>query len=316
MGITNFPYGVSSFGIPVVPAGIPATTGTVFFVCNRTNANGSDGNSGLTPTQPLATLQAAITKCTSGAGDVVVCMAGHAETVTATSIALNVAGVTVIGLGTGLGRPTFTFGAAAATITVSVANCSWVNTNLVANFLSVVTAFSLTTAKDFQLTDNTIYDTSAALDFLSIVTTNATANAADGLTVQRNYYWSLPTTDAAFISILGACDRLLVTDNYVDKAATNDAGHFITQAALVCRGARILRNQLNVVGATNAAVGIFMTGSSTTNTGMLALNYVTSLDTTTALLLTAALGYAVHENYVSGVVANSGTLFPVADNPA
>jgi hypothetical protein len=309
---TNFPNGVTSQGVPVIPS-IPLTTGTYLFV---SSTSGSDGNSGRDKQHPLATVQAAIGKCTAGKGDVILLMPGHAETVTATSIALNVSGVQVYGLGTGLLRPTFTYGAAAATITVSAANCSWVNCHFIANFLSVAAAFTLGAAKDFRLDSNTFVDNANNLDFLSIVVTGATANAADGLTVVNNYVYSLPATANAVISVLGNLDRLLVTDNYCDKAATNDAGQFITVAALVCKGARIFRNQLNVVGATGTTVGIFMTGSSTTNTGMIAYNLVTSLDTTTAIFITATLNFAVHENYVSGVVAASGTLYPAADNPA
>jgi hypothetical protein len=133
------------------------------------------------------------------------------------------------------------------------------------------------------------------------------------LTFTRNYVFGLAATDGPVISVLGALDRLTANDNFVDKAATNDAGHFMTQAALVCRGARVLRNILNVVGATNAAVGLFATGSSTTNTGVFAYNLVTTLDTSAAIFITLTLNYAVHENYISGVVAASGVLWPTAD---
>jgi len=313
---TNFPNGIASYGVPVLPGDNPITTGSVFFVCNRTGANGSDGNSGKTPSEPFATVDYAIGQCTPSAGDVIYVLPGHAETVTATSIALDVAGVRIIGLGSGRSRPTFTYGAAAATITVSAAGCRWSNCHFIANFLNVAAAFTIGAAKDFQLDSSSFIDTSSTLNFLSIVVTGATANAADGLSVIGNYVLGLAATDGAFISILGNTDRFLAADNFVDKAATNDAGHFLTQAALVMKGARVYRNTLNVVGSTGAAVGVFATGSSTTNTGVFAYNLTTSLDTTSALFITAALNYAVHENYMSGVVAASGTLFPAADNPA
>ncbi len=309
---TNFPGGVSSQGMPVLAGTIPATTGVYLFVHSGT---GADTNTGRDKTRPLATVAAAIGKCTANKGDVIVVMPGHAESyATSTALNVNVAGVRIVGLGSGLLRPTFTFiTATTATITVSAANCGWDNCNFVANVANVATAFTLSTAKDFQLTNSWFIDTSASLNFLCIVTTNSTANAADGLTFCNNYVWGLATTDGAVISILGACDRLLAQSNYVDKAATNDAGHFMTIAALVLRAARVLDNQLNVVGSTGAAVALFITGSSSTNTGMVARNFVTSLDTTAALFITAALNFAVHENYVSGVVAASGVLWPTAD---
>lgn len=295
-------------------AALPVVGGRYIFV-NSSN-NGSGANAGTRPEAALSTFAQAVSLCTANNDDCIVLMPGHAETVTATNMALSVAGVTVVGLGKGLKRPTFTFGAAAATITVSAANCSFSNIHCIGNFLNVVTAFTLTTAKDCQIDNCTFVDSSASLNFLCIVTTNATANASDGLTFTNNFVWGLATTDGAVISVLGALDRLRANDNHVDKAATNDAGHFMTQAALVCRAAQVKRNTLNVVGATNAAVGVFATGSSTTNTGVFAYNLTTSLDTTTAVWITATLNYAVHENYMSGVVAASGTLYPAADNPA
>ncbi len=307
---TNFPNGVASQGVPVIPS-IPLSTGTYFFVSSTV---GSDNNTGRDKQHPLATLAAALLKCTSAKGDVVLLMPGHAESIaTATALGVSVSGVQIVGVGTGALRPTFTFTTATATITVSAANVTWTNCIFISNFANVATAFTTSTAKDLWIDNCAFLDTDATHNFLCCVTTNSTANAADGLTFTRNYVWSLVTTDGAVISILGNTDRLLLTDNYVDKAATNDAGHFMTQAALVCRAARILRNQLNVVGSTGAAVGLFITGSSSTNTGMVALNFVTSLDTTAALFITAALNYAVHENYVSGVVASSGVLWPTAD---
>lgn len=72
MTLTNFPNGISSFGVPVIggAGGIPLT-GTWFFV---DPANGSDGNPGTdpSPTGALKTLYQAHAKMTSGNNDVCV----------------------------------------------------------------------------------------------------------------------------------------------------------------------------------------------------------------------------------------------------
>jgi len=69
MSLTNFPNGISSFGIPVLGGGgIPATTGKVFFV---DYTNGSDGNKGTSPTKPLKTVAKAYDLCTSNNDDVI-----------------------------------------------------------------------------------------------------------------------------------------------------------------------------------------------------------------------------------------------------
>src|SRR3972149_5755717 len=110
MGLTNYPGGVSSFGMPMLGGGgvtIPPTTGSVFFVHSGT---GSSGNDGLGPSSPTATIAQAIAKCTASKGDLVIVMPGHAENIaSATSLALNKAGVSVIGLGRGRNRPVLSF---------------------------------------------------------------------------------------------------------------------------------------------------------------------------------------------------------------
>ena len=237
----------------------------------------------------FSTVDAAIGETLANGGATIYVLPGHTETVTATSIALDVAGVNIIGLGNGLNRPTFTFGAAAATITVTGANCSWSNCHFIGNFLDVAAAFTIGVAKDFRLENNTFVDNTASLGFLSIVVTGSVDNDADGLTVVNNFWYSLDVSPNAFVSILAAELRVLIADNNVDMAATNDVGHFITLAAKIVRGIQILRNRLIVVGSTGAVVGIFLTGSGTTSKGVVAYNLVSSLDTTTELIATAGL---------------------------
>jgi hypothetical protein len=69
MALTNYPNGISSFGVPVLPSvsGVPFT-GKAFFV---NPATGADGNPGTDPSLPLATLYAAHALCTAGNNDVV-----------------------------------------------------------------------------------------------------------------------------------------------------------------------------------------------------------------------------------------------------
>lgn len=128
MGLTNFPNGVTSFGVPVLGSGPVFTTGNVFFVDSGT---GSDvGSSGKTPDNPFATLDYAIGKCTATNGDHIIVMPGHAETTTA--IAADVAGITIVGIGHGRARPTFTATTAASDlIDVTAANISIKNIRLV-----------------------------------------------------------------------------------------------------------------------------------------------------------------------------------------
>jgi len=262
---------------------------------------------------PYATVDYAIGACAAGRGDLVVVKEGHAETVTASSLTLDVAGVTVICLGHGKRMPTFTYGAAAATINVSAANCRWISGHFIGNFDNVAAAFTVA-AKDFWLDGGDFLDSSSALHFLSIVVTSAVANECDGLTITRNVWLGLAVAPNAFVSILEDNARVTIADNDVDMAATNDVGHFLTLSSKNITRARIVRNTCMVTGATDASVGIFITGSGSGSTGIIANNYVSSLDTTTELLTTTGMGMFFFENYYTGTADKNGKLWPLVDS--
>ena len=65
--LTNFPNGITSFGIPIFGGGLPPFTGQYLF-CDY--LRGNDGNDG-SPNTPLKTLSAAYAKTNSGNNDVV-----------------------------------------------------------------------------------------------------------------------------------------------------------------------------------------------------------------------------------------------------
>lgn len=263
--------------------------------------------------EPVASTDYAVGRATSARGDLIAVKAGHAETVTASSLTLDVAGITVLNLGGGLSQPTYTFGAAAATINVGAANVTWVGGHFIGNFDNVASAFTVGAATDFSLIGGSFLDNSSALHFLSIVTTTTTDNAADGLMVKGCSWLGLAIAPLAFISILGDMARMRIEDNDVDMAATNDVGHFITFAAKDSVGTVIRNNTAYIVGATDATVGIFLTGSGTAHSGVVAGNLVRSLDTTTELIATAGTGLAFFENYYTGTADKSGKLWPVVD---
>lgn len=310
---TNFPNGVSSQGVPVIPS-IPLTTGSYFFV---SSGSGSDGNSGRDKTHPLATTQAAINKCTANKGDIILLMPGHAETVTATNVNLSVPGVTIVGIGNGLLRPTYTYGAAAATITVSAANCKITNVHHIANFANVASAYTTGAAKDFAVDQCSFVDNASNFNFLCLVTTNATNNDADGLTFTNNYVYSLPATDGAVVSVLGNLLRLNVSFNFVDKpGVTSDTGHLITMSSKVCGGVRIIGNFLSMVALISQSTGALFTGSSTTSSGHCADNYVITSDTTSAIIATTGTKISFSQNFMGGVADASGIVWPAGDTPS
>lgn len=98
MPLTRFPFGVSSWGMPVLPGPvvvpniIPSKTSSpgVFFV---NGDYGSDGNSGLTPNAPLKNLDTAYNLCYGGMNEIIYVLGGTAAVSFSTKIASAGAGL-------------------------------------------------------------------------------------------------------------------------------------------------------------------------------------------------------------------------------
>lgn len=133
MTSTNYPSrflsGLTIGGVPIVQT----NPGKVFWVNGGTvladgAKSGSNANKG-SYLQPFATVAYAVSRCTSGRGDIIMIMPGHTEAIAgAAGIAFtSITGVTVVGLGRGSARPTFNFTATASTITINAANTAFIN---------------------------------------------------------------------------------------------------------------------------------------------------------------------------------------------
>lgn len=137
--LTNFPNGISSFGMPVIGGGGIMTTGNIFFVDSGNTARGDVSGKGTDPLTPFATLGFALGRTTANNGDIIFVMPGHAEDiVSATSIVSGIAGVRVIGIGIGRSRPVFTYTNTAGSLEMNAANCSIENCVLFASVSAVV----------------------------------------------------------------------------------------------------------------------------------------------------------------------------------
>lgn len=225
--MSNFPYGFNNGalvrGIPIQPS----TPGKVLWVYNGTQLApqgraGSDGNSGSFDS-PKATIAGALLQCAAGRGDVVYVKGGHAETLTAAAaLALNVAGVAIIGLGAGGSRPSLSFTTStAASLLVSANDCSLVNFNL---FLTGITSLAgpiAVQASTFQLLNNYILISAGTAG--PVLAVSATA-AASGMVVDSNVVEGTGTgTSTAFIQLVGG-DNIQVSNNYINGAFAAGTG--------------------------------------------------------------------------------------------
>ncbi len=214
MSMSNFPHG---FAHGVNIRGIPlqvAHPGKVFWVNNsgvfpEKGVCASDGNDG-SYLHPFNTLQKGIDSATAGRGDIIMLMPGHVETVTATSIAMNKAGVAIIGLGEGDNRPQLNFGATSSNIIVSAANCSMKNLVMLASIDQVVAGISLTSAGDGLTLDLESRDTSAIIEFVSVL---VTASGANNLVAKlRHRGFAAGSHMTRYIDLVGCRDATLELD--------------------------------------------------------------------------------------------------------
>lgn len=316
----GFANGVTVRGVPLVQT----HPGRAFWVSNNATGllvgqrGGSDQNRG-TFDSPFATLAGAIAAVSaftgSNRGDIIFIKPGHAETISAAGgIALNVAGIAIVGLGSGSNRPKFTLNTAnTATIAVSADNISIQNCQFVANFLSIATCFALTTAKNFTVQNCTFADTSSVLNFLNIVKSTGIANTVDGLSVTDCAWNGLGTTSVnSFILTANDIDSAVISRNVVKLARTATAAILMTVTAgvltnLVSVGNVCISQQVADTG------GAFINVGGTTSTGVVALNYLGDLSTTD-LFMTTSVGVTFFDNKKTGVISASGYLLPAADS--
>lgn len=260
----------------------------------------------------FTTLALAIASCVASRGDLIIVLPGHTETISSsTALAFNIAGITIVGIGNGALKPTFTLDTAAtARIAVSVANVTVRNIKFVANFADIATVFLLTTAQGFTVDSCEFLDTSSVLNFLAIVTTTV-AVVADNLTFTNNKIIGLGTTAGTTpIKIVGTHNRLTINDNYINLAILNNTSAVLAHAALVVTNLQMYRNRVFRPNTDTATGGILITTSSTTNTGIVADNYIFASDTAAAILVTAGSIYGMFNNLYIGDADASGFVLP------
>lgn len=271
-----------------------------------------DGANRIFPTIVAAIADAGVV---AARGDVLLLMPGHTETISsATALTMSKSMITVIGLGFGASRPTITLDTAnTATINVTAAQVVFQNCVFVANFLAIAALFTLTTAKDFMLLNCEFRDTSAVLNFLNIVTTAATSNAADGLTIDSSAAYLLATSGAVnLLSALGTNDRVKIVNNYFASLTTNAGAVIPIATGKILTNFRLENNRFNLQNATGTATGYIITTNGSTNSGFIHGNYDHALPTT-PLFCTASSGFVYGLNYHSDQADLAGYLVPAAD---
>jgi hypothetical protein len=224
---TDFPNGVSSFGVPVLGGSI-LTTGNIFFVDSGAS-NAVDTPANGSKRQPYATIDYAIGRCTANNGDHIVVMPGHAETVSAAAgIDCDVAGVTIIGIGRGTARPTITHSATGSTMEIAAANVT------IENLLFTPSA-AATIIVDVNATDFTIQNCEfrMATAVTAIDVDGGSANACDRARILNNIFDASTDGPDEAIHLNEVADSVLIQGNvayglFDDACVHNPTGSVLT----------------------------------------------------------------------------------------
>lgn len=269
--------GVSSFDIlkanGIYAPQVMNTTGKVFFVNNATTGlpdgaiGGSNGNSGLSPLEPLSTIDYAVGLCAASRGDVIYVMPGHSETVTAAAgLALDVAGISVIGLGNARNRPSITTSASTAVtadVDFDAANIRLSNFQIDITGVDSIDAFLDVNSTDCQIDncDILMADSGGQADrgvvlatgagrfkFFKNVVDSRTAGAisavqlvgtADGVVVADNYFYGDYSTATIENATGNVNTNIDINNNYIQNVNAND---FAIELVSACTG--VIRNNV------------------------------------------------------------------------
>ncbi len=272
MPLTNFPNGVSSFGMPMIGSGPIFTTGNIFFVdSGATNASDST-DQGTEPLFPFATIDYAIGRCTASNGDYIIVMPGHTENITGI-IALDVAGVTVIGLGVGFTRPQIVHTGTGGRVEITASSCRWSNIIHIASVASVVSAITVSgpgtaSATEHCQIDNCRFTFELAGTDLWVDTValgDGGTNSADYITIRDNWFQAETVDGAGSALLIDDCQFIDIIGNrfsgdYNNPVIMCDAG------SSVCLDFYIVDNVIenrddgttNIFQMDNAATGVII----------------------------------------------------------
>jgi len=216
----------------VTVRGIPLTQaypGEVFYVSNssvptKNGVKGADTSSSGSYNRPFASIDYAIGKCTASRGDIIAVLPGYTEDLaTAGIIAMDKAGVAIVGLGAGSLRPQLTLSAADGSMIISAANTAVIGCDFIAGFALVVNAISITAAGTSASIEKCNFTESGTnLDYIDVVVLTTLVN--DVSFIGCNFEMGDVLADAC---IQGTDhDRLWIEDCtfYLQQARTTEQG--------------------------------------------------------------------------------------------
>ena len=248
----------------------------------------------------FSTIDAAVGACTANAGDVILVAPGHTETIaTATSLVVDVAGVSIIGVGSGSDRPLLDFRATAGSVEMDAANTSLKNLRLLANVSAVVIGINVdaayVTLEDLEFDFNETGD-----DFITMID----VDAVDDCVIRNCKLIAEDAAGCAEAIRLDACDNVVIEGCHLYGDFTD--GAIIGEGAA---GTNLLIKD-NVIYNSDTTAG-FVIDLNVAFTGLLVKNSCGTLFATAPETTLDPGSCLCIENYVANAVDESAALVPV-----
>lgn len=203
-----------------------------------------------------ATLQAANDACVASRGDTIYMLPGHTETVSAAAaIALDKAGITIIGVGNGALMPTITLDTIiSADIDIDAANIIIANVKFSANFADITAAIDVN-ATDFSLLGCKFAETATNMNAL-IWIQDAAAAASSRMTVDGCSAIALDASNTHFVNFAGTGDNHILKNN----SLIGDWGTMALGGAGIVTNVRIVDNEIvNIATTTDGCINLAAT---------------------------------------------------------
>ena len=214
---TNFPSGVLSRGVPTEGSIVPPGATVIHLSSTHTNAN--DGNAGTNPNFPMATLDAAIGRCTANAGDVIMGYPGHVDSIGNAQIDADVAGISIIGYGNGPNRPRIDYDHANASLDIGANGVKIQNWTFRPSVTVVLIGIDVeATVTDTQLIDLEALPGEAADgtdEFVTFIETKATCTRTIMDGIKYSHHSSCDGAEQA-IHINGISDRVYIGHFWIE----------------------------------------------------------------------------------------------------
>ena len=311
MPYSDFPNGITSFGIPIT--GNDSPWGDHWFL---DSTNGSDSNSGTERDKAFATLDYALGKISENNGDTLHIAPGHSETITgAGGITFDKAGVKIVGYGSYDQRPRFLMDGAATVSCLVTSADVWVENCIFAAGHADINYFALITAKGFHFINCVCEENVATENFKIALSVSAADNDADGLTV-AGCDFNMPDAANLHAVILNkdSVDVKLLNNRVVGDFGNTPFAPVYSASTEVHTNVHVVGNFIHNLHNADAAVGISI--ANTSSTGFIVKNHVGHQDAAGETpILAGAAGLYCGENYASGVLGTaSGYLYPAADS--